>query len=81
MTVRGAKGPSVLVKDILVGEVWLCSGQSNMEMCHDLAPIPRARRPAGGQSRACGSSSSRGAPRTGPRTTSTRNGTSARPMS
>ncbi|MGE5742060.1 MAG: sialate O-acetylesterase, partial [Candidatus Aminicenantes bacterium RBG_16_66_30] len=32
MTVRGAKGPEVVVKDILVGEVWLCSGQSNMEM-------------------------------------------------
>jgi sialate O-acetylesterase len=31
MTVRGEKGPDILVKDILVGEVWLCSGQSNME--------------------------------------------------
>ena len=31
MTVRGEKGPEVAVKDILVGEVWLCSGQSNME--------------------------------------------------
>ncbi|MEN6561624.1 MAG: sialate O-acetylesterase [Acidobacteriota bacterium] len=32
MTVRGARGAAVIVKDILVGEVWLCSGQSNMEM-------------------------------------------------
>jgi len=31
MTVRGEKGPDIVVKDILVGEVWLCSGQSNME--------------------------------------------------
>ncbi|HVP90901.1 MAG TPA: sialate O-acetylesterase [Terriglobales bacterium] len=31
LTVRGEKGPEVAVKDILVGEVWLCSGQSNME--------------------------------------------------
>jgi sialate O-acetylesterase len=31
MTVRGEKGPDIAVKDILVGEVWLCSGQSNME--------------------------------------------------
>ena len=32
MTIRGAKGPALSVKDILVGEVWVCSGQSNMEM-------------------------------------------------
>lgn len=31
MTVQG-KNNKVEVKDILVGEVWLCSGQSNMEM-------------------------------------------------
>jgi sialate O-acetylesterase len=31
MTVRGEKGPDIVIKDILVGEVWLCSGQSNME--------------------------------------------------
>jgi sialate O-acetylesterase len=31
MTVHGEKGPDLVVKDILVGEVWLCSGQSNME--------------------------------------------------
>jgi sialate O-acetylesterase len=31
MTVRDEKGPDIIIKDILVGEVWLCSGQSNME--------------------------------------------------
>ena len=31
MSVSGEKGPAVTVKDILVGEVWLGSGQSNME--------------------------------------------------
>jgi sialate O-acetylesterase len=30
LTVTGAKN-SVTVKDVLVGEVWICSGQSNME--------------------------------------------------
>ena len=40
MTVRGAKGPAVVVKDILVGEVWLCSGQSNMEMAFTWLPNP-----------------------------------------
>jgi sialate O-acetylesterase len=32
MTVRGSSGDEIKVKNILVGEVWLCSGQSNMEM-------------------------------------------------
>jgi sialate O-acetylesterase len=40
MTVRGAKGPAVVVKDILVGEVWVCSGQSNMEMPFTWLAIP-----------------------------------------
>ena len=40
MTVRGAKGPEIVVKDILVGEVWLCSGQSNMEMSMSWLPYP-----------------------------------------
>ncbi len=31
MSVTGEKGPALTVKDILVGEVWLGSGQSNME--------------------------------------------------
>jgi sialate O-acetylesterase len=40
MTVRGAKAPEVVVKDILAGEVWLCSGQSNMEMSFTWLPYP-----------------------------------------
>ncbi|MGZ5496793.1 MAG: sialate O-acetylesterase, partial [Candidatus Aminicenantales bacterium] len=40
MTVRGAKGPEIVVNDILVGEVWLCSGQSNMEMSMAWLPYP-----------------------------------------
>ena len=31
MTVNGSSGNSITVKNILVGEVWLCSGQSNMQ--------------------------------------------------
>ncbi|MGA2533260.1 MAG: sialate O-acetylesterase [Candidatus Aminicenantales bacterium] len=40
MTVRGEKGPDITVKDILVGEVWLCSGQSNMEWAMEWLPNP-----------------------------------------
>ncbi len=40
LTVRGAKGPAVVVKDILAGEVWVCSGQSNMEMPFTWLAIP-----------------------------------------
>ena len=32
LTVSGADGKSITCTDILVGEVWLCCGQSNMEM-------------------------------------------------
>lgn len=32
MTVETGKGAAVRVEDVLVGEVWVCSGQSNMEM-------------------------------------------------
>jgi sialate O-acetylesterase len=32
MTVKGSSGAAVTLKNILVGEVWVCSGQSNMEM-------------------------------------------------
>jgi sialate O-acetylesterase len=38
MTVRGEKGAEIVVKDILVGEVWLCSGQSNMEYALEWLP-------------------------------------------
>jgi len=41
MTVEGSSGNIVTLKNILVGEVWVCSGQSNMEMgirmCNDAA--------------------------------------------
>jgi sialate O-acetylesterase len=41
MTVEGSSGSRTTLKNILVGEVWVCSGQSNMEMgvgaCNDAA--------------------------------------------
>ncbi|HSA96076.1 MAG TPA: sialate O-acetylesterase, partial [Acidobacteriota bacterium] len=40
MTVLGAAGPALVVKDILVGEVWLASGQSNMEWAMSWLPNP-----------------------------------------
>ena len=32
MTVQGSSGNTITLKNIAVGEVWVCSGQSNMEM-------------------------------------------------
>lgn len=32
LSVRSASGKTQLIKDILIGDVWVCSGQSNMEM-------------------------------------------------
>ena len=32
MTVRNDRGESITIDDVLIGEVWLCSGQSNMEL-------------------------------------------------
>ena len=32
MSVKGSSGNTITLKDILVGEVWVGSGQSNMEM-------------------------------------------------
>ena len=31
LTVAGERGPARTFQDVLVGEVWVCSGQSNME--------------------------------------------------
>jgi len=31
-TIRISDGEELLLDDVLIGEVWLCSGQSNMEM-------------------------------------------------
>jgi sialate O-acetylesterase len=46
LTVHGEKGPEIIVRDILVGEVWICSGQSNMEwpLALTLAPTPEILR-------------------------------------
>ncbi|OGD23016.1 MAG: hypothetical protein A2W03_04555 [Candidatus Aminicenantes bacterium RBG_16_63_16] len=46
LTVRGEKGPAIVARDILVGEVWLCSGQSNMEwpLQATLSPTPEILR-------------------------------------
>jgi sialate O-acetylesterase len=32
LTVKGSSGSEIALKNILVGEVWICSGQSNMEL-------------------------------------------------
>jgi sialate O-acetylesterase len=32
MTIKGSSDDSVTLENVLVGEVWICSGQSNMEM-------------------------------------------------
>ncbi len=42
MTISGTRSPAVFVRDILVGEVWVCSGQSNMEwtMLSTFSPGP-----------------------------------------
>ena len=32
MIIKGSSGDEVTLRNVLVGEVWLCSGQSNMEM-------------------------------------------------
>lgn len=50
LTVSGSRSPSLTLVDILVGEVWLCSGQSNMEWRMDRTHSPgpeilRARYP------------------------------------
>lgn len=35
MEIRDSEGEAVTIDDILIGEVWLCSGQSNMELQMD----------------------------------------------
>ncbi len=46
MTIKGSRSDPRVVTDILVGEVWLCSGQSNMEwsLSATLSPLPEIRR-------------------------------------
>ena len=80
MTVRGAKGPAIVVKDILVGEVWVCSGQSNMEMGHvTWLPDPVPGHPAGRQSEHAPLPRPQAHGRHGRRTTSPPSGSPARP--
>ncbi|MFL6734503.1 MAG: sialate O-acetylesterase [Sphingomicrobium sp.] len=47
LQVRGANGSSAAASDVLIGDVWLCSGQSNMEY-----PVRRALNPDAEISRA-----------------------------
>jgi len=46
LTVAGSKSAPLVLKDILSGEVWLCSGQSNMEMwlASTFSPTPEVLR-------------------------------------
>jgi sialate O-acetylesterase len=46
MTITGRRSGRRMVADILLGEVWLCSGQSNMEwaLSATLSPLPEIRR-------------------------------------
>ena len=46
LVVRGEKGPAIVIRDILVGEVWVCSGQSNMEwpLAQTASPTPEILR-------------------------------------
>jgi sialate O-acetylesterase len=46
MTISGTQSPPVVLEDILLGEVWVCSGQSNMEweMRRTHSPIPEIQR-------------------------------------
>jgi sialate O-acetylesterase len=45
MTITGTQSPPVSLEDILLGEVWVCSGQSNMEwpMWRTHSPTPEIR--------------------------------------
>ena len=50
IVISGAAGDKKIIKDVLVGEVWVCSGQSNMAMrvssCNDAAKeIENAKHP------------------------------------
>lgn len=46
MTITGTQSPAVHLDDILLGEVWICSGQSNMEweMRRTHSPTPEIQR-------------------------------------
>ncbi len=42
LTVRHANGEERVIQDVLIGEVWLCSGQSNMEWPCSISGFPAA---------------------------------------
>ena len=44
LTIKGKN--TVTIKNVLVGEVWICSGQSNMEMSVNSMPMPRRTSPS-----------------------------------
>jgi len=46
LRIRGSSSPEISLQDILVGEVWLCSGQSNMEwpLNRTHTPLPEINR-------------------------------------
>jgi len=46
MRIKGSQSPAIVLRDILAGEVWLCSGQSNMEwmLASTFSPIPEVLR-------------------------------------
>ena len=46
LTISGSRSASITLVDVLIGEVWLCSGQSNMEwtMNRTHTPLPEINR-------------------------------------
>jgi sialate O-acetylesterase len=46
ITVRGSWGDKIVLQNILVGEVWYCSGQSNMEASYNYIGIKEVRKDA-----------------------------------
>ena len=49
LVATGAGGASAMADDVLIGDVWLCSGQSNMEL--SVSPFARRRHGRAGPAR------------------------------